>query len=196
MLDSTLALIAERGAGAFSTQAIADAAQVSFGTVCRHFPDRVAILAELVNEAVRDITFELVSEVNVAVDRGGGRGQANRRRDPDGRLRETRGDPPGSARLLIFRQPCWFQPDADGRDGTQPAATGQCDPSSMRTNLAPRDLWDLMLLTTGLTPGACQRIALQHPPRSDRDATVRLAARMSAAAPDPGISSLSSGSAR
>ena len=51
LLDTALSLIATRGMDRLTTQAIADAAHVSIGTVYRYFPDRAAILAELVDDA-------------------------------------------------------------------------------------------------------------------------------------------------
>ena len=72
LLESGLQVIAKRGVENMTTQAVADATHVSIGTVYRYFPDRGAILAELVDEAARDISFQLVRGVSAALDRDAG----------------------------------------------------------------------------------------------------------------------------
>jgi AcrR family transcriptional regulator len=74
LLDSARKLIATRDVETLTTQAIADASHVSIGTVYRDFPDRAAILAELVDEATRDISSQLVRGVGKALDLDTGAG--------------------------------------------------------------------------------------------------------------------------
>lgn len=187
LLDAALQLITKRGIQALTTQAIADTAHVSIGTVYRYFPDRAGILAELVDEATRDISFELVRGVSAAMDR----------------------DVPDAAHIVVdtlttayekhapilhaalnsssFDIPAYLNHTAMDEIERSLLPLGNAIPSRARPDLDADQLQDLVFVTMGVTSSACLRIALQRPPGSDRDAMVALTARMLAAAltPDP-----------
>ena len=187
LLDAALQLITKRGIQALTTQAIADTAHVSIGTVYRYFPDRAGILAELVDEATRDISFELVRGVSAAMDR----------------------DVPDAAHIVVdtlttayekhaailhaalnsssFDIPAYLNHTAMDEIERSLLPLGSAIPGRARPDLDADQLQDLVFVTMGVTSSACLRIALQRPPDSDRDAMVALTARMLAAAltPDP-----------
>lgn len=187
LLDAALQLITKRGIQALTTQAIADRAHVSIGTVYRYFPDRAGILAELVDEATRDISFELVRGVSAAMDR----------------------DVPDAAHIVVdtlttayekhaailhaalnsssFDIPAYLNHTAMDEIERSLLPLGSAIPGRARPDLDADQLQDLVFVTMGVTSSACLRIALQRPPGSDRDAMVALTARMLAAAltPDP-----------
>jgi len=187
LLDAALQLITKRGIQALSTQAIADTAHVSIGTVYRYFPDRAGILAELVDEATRDISFELVRGVSAAMDR----------------------DAPDAAHIVVetlttayekhaailhaalnsssFDIPAYLNHTAMDEIERSLLPLGSAIPGRARPDVDADQLQDLVFVTMGVTSSACLRIALQRPPGSDRDAMVALTARMLAAAltPDP-----------
>ncbi|WP_234807753.1 TetR/AcrR family transcriptional regulator [Mycolicibacterium bacteremicum] len=185
LLDSALTIIAKRGIDRLSTQAIADAAHVSIGTVYRYFPDRAAILAELVDQATRDISFELVRGVSAAMDK----------------------DVFDAAHIVIdtlttayekhapilqaalasssFDIPAYLNHTAMDEIERSLLPLGTAIPGRTRPDLDPDQLRDLVFITMGVTSSACLRIALQRPPGSDRDAMVALTAKMLAAALTP-----------
>ena len=185
LLDCALRLIAKRGVAALSTQAIAEAAHVSIGTVYRYFPDRSAILAELVDEAARDISFELVHGVSRALDL----------------------DVPAASLAVVdtlttayekhapilqaaltsssFDVPAYLNHTAMDEIENSLLPLGSAIPRRARPDLSPAELQDLVFLTMGVTSSACLRIALQRPPGSNRDAMVAVTARMLVAALTP-----------
>ena len=185
LLDAALQLITKRGIKALSTQAIADTAHVSIGTVYRYFPDRAGILAELVDEATRDISFELVRGVSAAMDR----------------------DVADAAHIVVdtlttayekhaailhaalnsssFDIPAYLNHTAMDEIERSLLPLGSAIPGRARPDLDADQLQDLVFVTMGVTSSACLRIALQRPPGSDRDAMVALTARMLAAALTP-----------
>ena len=185
LLDSALTIIAKRGIDRLSTQTIADVAHVSIGTVYRYFPDRAAILAELVDQATRDISFELVRGVSAAMDK----------------------DVFDAAHIVIdtlttayekhapilqaaltsssFDIPAYLNHTAMDEIERSLLPLGTAIPGRTRPDLDPDQLRDLVFITMGVTSSACLRIALQRPPGSDRDAMVALTAKMLAAALTP-----------
>lgn len=185
LLDAALQLIAKRGIQALTTQAIADTAHVSIGTVYRYFPDRAGILAELVDEATRDISFELVRGVSAAMDQ----------------------EVPDAAHIVVetlttayekhapilraalnsssFDIPAYLNHTAMDEVERSLLPLGSAIPGRARPDLDAGQLQDLVFVTMGVTSSACLRIALQRPPDSDRDAMVALTARMLAAALTP-----------
>lgn len=185
LLDTTLALIAARGPDAVTTQAVADAAHVSIGTVYRYFPDRAAMLSELIDEAVRDITFELVRGVGAAMDR----------EVEEAALVVVETLTSAYEKHAAILQAALLSSSSEPRAYLNQTAMDEIErtllplastiPGRARTDLSPQALQDLVFLTMGLTSSACQRIALQRPPGSDRDAMVALAAKMLAAALTP-----------
>ncbi|MGW0157780.1 TetR/AcrR family transcriptional regulator [Mycobacterium sp. NPDC003323] len=185
LLDSTRTLIAKRGIGNLNTQAIADTAHVSIGTVYRYFPDRAAILAELVDEATRDISFELVRGVSAAMDRD----------VPDAALivvdtlttAYEKHAPILQAALTSssFDIPAYLNHTAMDEIERSLLPLGSAIPGRARPDLDAEQLQDLVFVTMGVTSSACLRIALQRPPGSDRDAMVALTAKMLAAALTP-----------
>lgn len=185
LLDSALRLVAGHGVATLTTQAIADTAHVSIGTVYRYFPDRAAILAELVDEATRDISFELVHGVSRALDL-----------DVDAAslvVVETlttayeKHAPILQAALTSssFDVPPHLNHTAMDEIERSLLPLGSAIPGRARPDLSPAELRDLVFLTMGVASSACLRIALQRPPGSDRDAMVALTARMLVAALTP-----------
>lgn len=185
LLDTALHLVARHGAASVTTQAIADAAHVSIGTVYRYFPDRAAIVAELVDHATRDISFELVRAVGKALDM-----------------------PVDAAALVVvetltaayekhapvlqtaltassFDVPPYLNHTPMDEIERSLLPLGGAIPGRARPDLSAAELDDLVFLTMGVTSSACLRIALQRPPESDRDAMVALTARMLVAALTP-----------
>lgn len=182
LLDCALRLVAKRGAATLSTQAIADAAHVSIGTVYRYFPDRAAILAELVDEAARDISFELVRGVGRALDLDVDAAAlvvvetltaAYEKHAPILRAALTSSS---------FDVPPYLNHTAMEEIERSLLPLGSAIPGRARPDLSPAELQDLVFLTMGVTSSACLRIALQRPAGSDRDAMVALTARMLGAA--------------
>lgn len=185
LLDTARQLIARRGVETLTTQTIADAAHVSIGTVYRYFPDRGAIIAELVEDATRDISFQLVHGVGRAIDL----------------------EVDDSALLIIetlttayeqyapillaaltsssFDLPPYLNHTAMDEIERSLMPLGSVIPSRVRPDLSPAELDDLVFVTMGVTSSACLRIALQRPASADRDAMVRLTATMLAAALKP-----------
>lgn len=187
LLDSTRTLIAKRGIDALSTQAIADAAHVSIGTVYRYFPDRAAILAELVDEATRNISFELVRGVSAAMDREVT--EATRIVVDTLTTAYEKHAPILQAALTSssFDIPAYLNHTAMDEIERSLLPLGSAIPGRARPDLDADQLRDLVFVTMGITSSACLRIALQRPAGSDRDAMVTLTAKMLAAAltPDP-----------
>lgn len=187
LLDSTRTLIAKRGIDALSTQAIADTAHVSIGTVYRYFPDRAAILAELVDEATRNISFELVRGVSAAMDREVT--EATRIVVDTLTTAYEKHSPILQAALTSssFDIPAYLNHTAMDEIERSLLPLGSAIPGRARPDLDADQLRDLVFVTMGITSSACLRIALQRPAGSDRDAMVTLTAKMLAAAltPDP-----------
>ena len=187
LLDSTRTLIAKRGIDALSTQAIADTAHVSIGTVYRYFPDRAAILAELVDEATRNISFELVRGVSAAMDR---EVTESTRIVVDTLTTAYEKHAPILQAALTsssFDIPAYLNHTAMDEIERSLLPLGSAIPGRARPDLDADQLRDLVFVTMGITSSACLRIALQRPAGSDRDAMVTLTAKMLAAAltPDP-----------
>lgn len=185
LLGTALNLIAKRGVGVLTTQAIADTAHVSIGTVYRYFPDRAAIIAELVDVAARDISFELVRGVSRALDR-----------DVDDAalvVVETltsayeKHAPVLQAALTAssFDVPPYLNHTAMDEIERSLLPLASAIPGRARPDLSKAELDDLVFVTMGVTSSACLRIALQRPDGSDRDAMVALTARMLVAALTP-----------
>ena len=185
LLDSTRTLIAKRGIDQLTTQAIADTAHVSIGTVYRYFPDRAAILAELVDEATRDISFELVRGVSAAMDRAIPEA-AHVVVDTLTTAYEKHA-PILQAALTSssFDIPAYLNHTAMDEIERSLLPLGSAIPGRARPDLNPDQLQDLVFVTMGVTSSACLRIALQRPHGSDRDAMVALTAKMLAAALTP-----------
>lgn len=171
LLDTTLRLLARPRP--VTTQAIADAAHVSIGTVYRYFNDRQELLDVLMAEAVRDITNELAVSVGRALDQ-----------------------PPDEAVLVIVETlTTAFEHHApilrafagsDAALGPEIERTlfplARVIPARHRPDLDDAALDDLVFVTMGFTASGCLRIALQRPPTSDRAALIATTARMLTAA--------------
>ncbi|WP_230987553.1 TetR/AcrR family transcriptional regulator [Mycolicibacter heraklionensis] len=182
LLDTARQLIARRGVETLTTQAIADAAHVSIGTVYRYFPDRAAIIAELVDNATREISFELVRSVGQAIDLEVDQA-ALLVVDTLTTVYEQH------APILLaaltsssFDLPPYLNHTAMDEIERSLLPLGTVIPSRSRPDLSPAELDDLVFVTMGVTSSACLRIALQRPATADRDAMVRLTATMLAAA--------------
>lgn len=185
ILDTALRLIAGRGAAALTTQAVADAAHVSIGTVYRYFPDRAAIVAELVDEAARDISFELVRAVGKALDLDVGAAALVVVETLTAAYEKHAPVVQAALTASSFDVPPHLNHTAMDEIERSLLPLGSAIPGRARPDLSPSELRDLVFLTMGVTSSACLRIALQRPPESDRDAMVALTARMLGAALTP-----------
>ncbi len=165
-----------------TTQTIADAAHVSIGTVYRYFPDRAAIIVELVEEATRDISFQLVRTVGQAIDLEVDQA-ASLLVDTLTTVYEQH------APILLaamtssaFDLPPYLNHTAMAEVERSLLPLASVIPSRSRPDLSPAELDDLVFVTMGVTSSACLRIALQRPATADRDAMIRVTATMLAAA--------------
>jgi AcrR family transcriptional regulator len=182
LLDSALRLVAKRGVESLTTQAIADAAHVSIGTVYRYFPDRGAILAELVDEAVRDISFRLVRGVGRALDLEVGAGMVVVVETLVSAYENHAAVMRAALTASSFDMPPHLNHTAMDEIERSLLPLASAIPSRVRPDLSPAALEDLVFLTMGVTSSACLRIALQRPPGSDRGTLVTTTAAMLAAA--------------
>ena len=182
LLDTARQLIARRGVETLTTQTIADAAHVSIGTVYRYFPDRAAIIAELVDDATRDISFQLVRSVGQAIDM-----EVDEATLLIVDTLTTAYEHHGPILLAAltsssFDLPPHLNHTAMDEIERSLLPLGSVIPSRARPDLSPAELDDLVFVTMGVTSSACLRIALQRPATADRDAMIRLTATMLAAA--------------
>lgn len=187
LLDTALKLVAKSGVESLTTQAVADTAHVSIGTVYRYFPDRAAILAELVDEATRDISFELVRGVSRALDR-----------DVDAAafivvdtLTSAYEKHAAIVQAALASSPsgvpAYVNHTAMDEIERSLLPLAGAIPGRARPDLSPPELDDLVFLTMGVTSSACLRIALQRPAGSDRAGMVALTAKMLVAALTPDL---------
>lgn len=182
LLDSALKLVAKRGVETLTTQAIADTAHVSIGTVYRYFPDRAAILAELVDEAARDISFQLVRGVSSALDRDAEAAALIVVDTLTTAYEKHAAILQAALTSSSFDLPPYLNHTAMDEIERSLLPLANAIPSRARPDLSAAELDDLVFLTMGVTSSACLRIALQRPAGSDRDGMVALTARMLAAA--------------
>ncbi|WP_286134758.1 TetR/AcrR family transcriptional regulator [Mycobacterium sp. UM_Kg1] len=182
LLDTARQLVERRGVEPLTTQTIADAAHVSIGTVYRYFPDRAAIIVELVEEATRDISFQLVRTVGQAIDLEVDQA-ASLLVDTLTTVYEQH------APILLaamtssaFDLPPYLNHTAMAEVERSLLPLASVIPSRSRPDLSPAELDDLVFVTMGVTSSACLRIALQRPATADRDAMIRVTATMLAAA--------------
>lgn len=182
LLDTARHLVASKGIERLTTQAIADGAHVSIGTVYRYFDDRAALLAELVDEATRDISFQLVRGVGQALDLEWQDGALVVIETLTSAYEAHAPILQAALTSSSFGVPAYLNYTAmdDIERSLLPLASAI--PSRARPDLSQAELNDLVFVTMGVTSSACLRIALQRPRGSDRDAMVRLTARMLAAA--------------
>ena len=183
LLDTARRLVAGHGVEALTTQGVADAAHASTGTVYRYFPDRGAILAELVDEATRDISVELVRGVSKALDHETDIEAAALVVVDTLTAAYEKHAPVLQAALTAssFDLPPYLNHTAMAEIERSLLPLGNAIPSRTRTDLSPAELDDLVFVTMGVTSSSCLRIALQRPAGSDRNAMVALTARMLAA---------------
>lgn len=182
LLDTALQLVGKRGVEKVTTQAIADAAHVSIGTVYRYFPDRGAILAELVDEAARDISFLLVGAVGRALDSDVGDAALT---VVDALTSAYEKHAPvlvGAMTSSSFDVPLYLNHSAMDDIERSLLPLARAIPRRALPDLTPAELDDLVFVTMGVTSSSCLRIALQRPAGSDRKRMVALTARMLAAA--------------
>lgn len=185
LLDGALKLVARRGAETLTTQAIADIAHVSIGTVYRYFPDREAIIAELVDEAARDISFELVRGVSRALDEDVDAAALTVVDTLTAAYEKHAAILQAALTASAFDLPPYLNHTAMDEIERSLLPLASAIPGRARPDLSPAELNDLVFLTMGVTSSACLRIALQRPADADRDALVTLTARMLAAALTP-----------
>lgn len=185
LLDSALRLVARKGAAAVTTQAVADTAHVSIGTVYRYFPDRAALLAELVDEAARDISFELVRGVGKALDLDVSTAALIVVETLTAAYEKHAAILQAALTSSSFDVPPYLNHTAMDEIERSLLPLGSAIPGRARPDLSAEELRDLVFVTMGVTSSACLRIALLRPPDSDRDAMVALTARMLVAALTP-----------
>ena len=186
LLDAALAVMAARGIDALTTQAVADVAHASIGTVYRYFPDRAAILSELVDEATRDISVELVRGVSKALAHDDIESGALIVVETLTTAYEKHAAVLHAAiNASSFDIPAYLNHTAMAEIERSLLPLGNAIPSRTRTDLSPTELDDLVFLTMGVTSSSCLRIALQRPAGSDRAALVALTAKMLAAVLTP-----------
>lgn len=182
LLDTAEQEIARRGVEKLTTQSIADAAHVSIGTVYRYFSDRAAIVAELAEEATRAISLQLVHTVGRAV----GLNVDDAAFVVVDALTASYEKHAAILRATLtsssFDLPPYLNHTATAEIERSLLPLGSVIPARSRPDLTPAQLDDLVFVTMGVTSSACMRIALQRAATADRDAMVRLAATMLAAA--------------
>ena len=177
LLDGAVQLL-RRSAAPVTTKAVADAANVSIGTVYRYFNDREEILGVLLEGAIREISNDLTTAVGAALDL---------------ELDE-------STRAVVEALTSSFERHspilrAFAERGTDIELSRRIEstlfplarviPARHRPDLSPAQLDDLVFVTMGFTASGCLRIALQRPSNADRGAMIDVTARMLAAALRP-----------
>lgn len=171
LLDTTLRLLAKDRP--LTTQAIAESAHVSIGTVYRYFNDKQELLDVLLDEAVRDITNELAVSVGRALDQPV--------------LDATRAIVEALTTAFERHAPI-LRAFASTQEATAPEIErtlfplARVIPARHRPDLTDTQLDDLTFVTMGFTASGCLRIALYRPPSADRAALIDTTARMLAAA--------------
>lgn len=180
LLDGALQLL-RRGPEALTTQAVAEVAHVSIGTVYRYFNDREHILGELLDTTIRDVYNDLASGVGTALDL----------------------PLDAATRHIVEQLTTSFERHADvlrafsdrGFDsdlsrGVEQTlfALARVIPARHRPDLTSSQLDDLVFVSMGFTATGCLRIALQRPEGSDRDAMIDTTSRMLTAALAPAAS--------
>lgn len=182
LLDTARQLVATHGVERLTTQAVADGAHVSIGTVYRYFDDRAALLAELVDEATRDISFRLVRGVGHALDMDLNEAAVAVVEALTSAYEAHAPIIEAALTSSSFGVPAYLNYTAmdDIERSLLPLAS--TIPSRARPDLSGSELADLVFVTMGVTSSACLRIALHRPPGSDRDAMIRITATMLAAA--------------
>jgi AcrR family transcriptional regulator len=170
LLLATAVQLLSRSA-AVSTNAIAEAAHVSIGTVYRYFNDREEILAVLLERTVREIYNDLTSAVGAALDL---------------ELDDATHAVVTALTRAFERHAPVLRAFVDGSTDTQltrgveetlfPLA--RVIPARHRPDLSSAQLDDLVFVTMGLTASGCVRIALERPAHADREAMIGVTAKM------------------
>jgi AcrR family transcriptional regulator len=170
LLDTAVQLLSRQSV-TISTNAIADAAHVSIGTVYRYFNDREEILAVLLEATVREIYNDLTSAVGGSLDL----------------------ELAAATRAVVTALTDCFERHApvlrsfiDGNANTQLSRNveetlfplARVIPARHRPDLTPAQLDDLVFVTMGLTASGCLRIALERPAHADREAMLDVTAKM------------------
>jgi len=171
LLLKTAVQLLSRPSTPVSTNAIADAAHVSIGTVYRYFNDREEILAVLLDGTVREIYNDLTTAVGTALDLG---------------LDAATHAVVTALTDSFERHAPVLRAFVDGSTDTQltrgvedtlfPLA--RAIPARHRPDLTPAQLDDLVFVTMGLTASGCLRIALERPPHANRQAMIDVTAKM------------------
>ena len=173
LLDTAVHLLAQEEP--LTTRAIAEAANVSIGTVYRYFDDREEILGVLTEAMTRQVYDDLTTAVASALDR----------------------ELDQATRIVVESLTSSFERNAPilraiSERGTDPVLAQRVEetlfalarllPTRHRPDLSPAEIDDLVFVTMGFVANGCLRIALQRPVDGDRDAMVALAAGMLSAA--------------
>ncbi len=169
LLDTAVHLLSQEEP--LTTRGIAEAANVSIGTVYRYFGDREEILGVLTETMTRQVYDDLTTAVASALDR---------------ELDEA-------TLLIVESLTASFERNAPilraiSERGTDPVLAQQVEatlfalarllPARHRPDLSPAEIDDLVFVAMGFVANGCLRIALLRPAGGDRDAMVALTARM------------------
>nr|WP_227464402.1 TetR/AcrR family transcriptional regulator [Nocardioides lijunqiniae] len=174
LLDSTLHLLAARGAEALTTTAIAEHAHVSSGTFYRYFNDKAEILGVLRDEAVEAITSDLMAGVVRALDL-----------DLDAAVREvvlTLVDAFERHRAVILAMvdamPAGSHANVLPEIESQLFQLASVLPRRHFPDLSPERLEAQVFMTMGVLVSTCLRIAVTRPREVPRDELVDIAVAM------------------
>nr|WP_227467711.1 TetR/AcrR family transcriptional regulator [Nocardioides lijunqiniae] len=174
LLDSTLHLLAARGAESLTTTAIAEHAHVSSGTFYRYFNDKAEILGVLRDEAVEAITSDLMAGVVRALDL-----------DLDAAVREvvlTLVDAFERHRAVILAMvdamPAGSHANVLPEIESRLFQLASVLPRRHFPDLSPERLEAQVFMTMGVLVSTCLRIAVTRPREVSRDELVDIAVAM------------------
>lgn len=174
LLDATLTLLAKRGYERLTTTAIVEQAHVSTGTFYRYFDDKADILLVLRDEAVRQISDDLMVSVVGALDADVGAAMRS--------IVTTLVDGFERHRPVILAMV--DQMPAGNNANVLPEIEADLHqlasllPRRHRPDLPPGRLEAVVFMTMGVLVSTCLRIALQRPDGVDREELVDLAVSM------------------
>jgi AcrR family transcriptional regulator len=182
ILDATVQLLG-RDSGPVTTNAIADAAHVSIGTVYRYFNDREEILGVLLEGTIREIFDDLTVAVGASLD-------LDLEESTHAIVEALTSSFERHAPVLGALMERGVDTEMARRVEETLFTLARVIPTRHRPDLTPSEIDDLVFVMMGFTANGCLRIALQRPPRSNRDAMVAVTGKTLAAAllSEPGSS--------
>lgn len=174
LLDATVQLLEEAGSERLTTTAIVQRAHVSSGTFYRYFDDKADILEVLRQEAVTEISADLMAGVARALDR-----------DLRGAVREILST---LTEALERHRPVVLAMVEAVPSGTQSNVMPEVEagllslakviPARHLPDLDPSRLDAVVFMVMGVTQSTCLRIALQRPADSSREELIEIATEM------------------